>query len=103
GERPDPEAFCDRFPACRLSLLWLVNAHQFVDANAEVLAKSPPVCWPEPGEVVGDFTYLRELGRGSFAHVYLAREASAGDRPVVVKLSLEGAAEARTLGRLAHP
>ena len=38
-----------------------------------------------------------------FARVYLALEESAGDRPVALKLSAEGAAEARTLGRLSHP
>jgi serine/threonine protein kinase len=103
GQAPDPESFCARFPAYRSSLRRLLAAHQFLAANSEVLRAAPPVRWPEPGEHWGDWTLLRELGRGAFARVYLATEASTGDRPVAVKLSFEGGAEARTLGRLSHP
>jgi tetratricopeptide (TPR) repeat protein len=49
------------------------------------------------------FTIVRELARGTFARVYLATEALTGGRMVVLKCSLHGDAEARTLGRLAHP
>ena len=45
---------------------------------------------------------LRELGRGAFAHVYLARQPALGNRMVVVKVAQYGSAEAETLGRLAH-
>src|SRR5262249_8691275 len=50
----------------------------------------------------GDFLILRELGSGGLARVYLATEASEGDRPVAVKVSWENSQEARTLGRLDH-
>jgi serine/threonine protein kinase/Flp pilus assembly protein TadD len=106
GEVLDAEAFCERFPECRRSLLRLVRMH---DELSRLPAELPlpaellgPPCWPGPGEQVGDFTLLRELGRGAFARVFLATEASAGDRPVVVKLSPGGDAEARTLGPLSH-
>ncbi len=62
-----------------------------------------PVPWPSEGEVVAGFTILRELGRGTFARVYLATEAAAGDRPVALKFTLEGGAEACILGRMPHP
>jgi serine/threonine protein kinase len=55
------------------------------------------------GESFVGFELLRELGRGGFARVYLAREAALGDRTVVVKVSPSGTTEALTLGRLAHP
>lgn len=103
GENPDPEEFCGYFPAYRSSLKRLLAAHQFLADNSDLLTLSSPVRWPEVGERFGDFTLIRELGRGSFARVFLATEASTGDRPVAVKLSLEGAAEAKTLGRLEHP
>jgi serine/threonine protein kinase/Flp pilus assembly protein TadD len=103
GAAPDPESFCDRFPAHRSSLRSLIRAHQFLEANSDVLGSAPPARWPEPGEQWCDLTLVRELGRGAFAHVYLATEAATGDRPIVVKLSFNGGAEARTLGRLNHP
>lgn len=103
GQAPDPESFCARFPAYRSSLRRLLTAHQFLAANSELLRAAPPVSWPEPGQRWGDWTLVRELGRGAFARVYLATEAPTGDRPVVVKLSFEGGSEARTLGRLSHP
>jgi serine/threonine protein kinase len=103
GRPPDPESFCDQFPVYRSSLRSLIRGHQFLAANSELLGSAPPARWPGPGERWGDLTLVRELGRGAFARVYLATEASTGDRPVVVKLSFHGDAEARTLGRLNHP
>lgn len=103
GEEPEVETYCDRFPNYRSSLRRLLAAHQFLVDNSDLLSSVDPVRWPEPGQAFGDHTLLRELGRGSFARVFLATEASTGDRPVAVKLSLEGAAEAKTLGRLDHP
>jgi Flp pilus assembly protein TadD len=103
GAAPEPDSFCDRFPAHRSSLRSLIRAHQFLEANSELLGSAPPARWPEPGERWGDLALVRELGRGGFARVYLATEASTGDRPVAVKLAFNGGAEAKTLGRLNHP
>ena len=79
------------------------QAHLSLGEAAAALAAAPPLSWPEPGERLDDLIVLRELGRGSFARVYLALEESTGARPVAVKFSPEGDDEARTLGRLAHP
>jgi hypothetical protein len=103
GAAPEPDSFCDRFPAHRTSLRSLIRAHEFLEANSELLGSAPPARWPEPGEHWGDLALVRELGRGGFARVYLATEASTGDRPVAVKLAFNGGAEAKTLGRLNHP
>jgi serine/threonine protein kinase/Flp pilus assembly protein TadD len=103
GAAPDTEAFCARFPAYRSSLRRLLKTHCYLALNSERLEEAPPVRWPEAGQRCGDFTLIRELGRGAFARVYLATEVSTGDRPVAVKFSFEGGAEARTLGRINHP
>jgi serine/threonine protein kinase len=101
GERVDLLEFCDRYPACRSALFRLLSLHQEISRLPEAIP-TPEFLWPQPGNALGDLTLLRELGRGSFARVFLATEASAGDRPVVVKVSFGGQAEAHTLGRLTH-
>ncbi len=103
GDAPEPEAFCDRFPTYRMSIRRLIAGHELLENNLSAISEAVPVRWPAPGERLDDFTLLRELGRGAFARVYLALEESTGGRPVALKLSPGGAAEARTLGRLAHP
>ena len=102
GEVVDPKEFCARFPRHRSALLRLIDAHLYLSAHPELLAGGLPGPWPVTGDVVAGFTIVRELGCGAFARVYLATEASAGDRPVALKLTLEGGAEACILGRLTH-
>jgi hypothetical protein len=60
------------------------------------------VQWPAVGTEFLGFQLLRELGRGAFAHVYLARQPALGNRLVVVKVAQYGSGEAETLGRLGH-
>lgn len=59
--------------------------------------------WPKPGDVLGGFELIAVLGRGGFAHVYLAEELALGRRQVVIKASVGGGHEAGTLGKLQHP
>ncbi len=104
GAQLDIEAYCARFPSCRSALLRLLQVDLFVGDHPEyVHAERKQVLWPVVGEQRGDLTMLRPLGRGTFARVFLASEASAGGRLVAVKFSVHGDAEARTLGRLSHP
>lgn len=106
GEQPDIVEFCARFPAYRSVMLRLFDVKNGLGDNPELLSGTSAdnsLPWPEEGESRGDWTIVRELGRGRFARVYLATEASTGDRPVVLKFSVRGGAEARTLGRLSHP
>jgi serine/threonine protein kinase/Flp pilus assembly protein TadD len=103
GEKVDPDAFCDRFPAFQASLRRLIGVHQIAD---------DPLLDPDPSadtvpEVPVDFflgfALQRELGRGAFARVFLATEPALGHRRVAVKISHQGRAEAHTLGRINHP
>ena len=103
GERVAPSTFCERFPTYRHSLQRLLEVHQYLRADpaAAALLKEPK--WPAGGEEFLGFEIGEELGRGAIGRVFLARQPALGNRPVVLKLSVGGAAEAETLGRLAHP
>ncbi len=98
----DPDEFCTRYPAFQTSLRRLLRVHLDADENPELLRglRRP---WPAPGHDYLGFRLLRELGRGTFARVFLAREAAVGDRLVAVKVSVHADNEAHTLGRLDHP
>jgi serine/threonine protein kinase len=102
GEAADPDEFCAGFPRYRSALRRLIETHRYMSEHAGLLAGRPDP-WPSAGEMVAGFAIRRELGRGAFARVYLATEATAGDRPVALKLTFEGGAEACILGRLSHP
>jgi serine/threonine protein kinase len=103
GSPPDPDHFCERFPSFQASIRRLVDAHRFLDENSDLLDAGRSVEWPLAGQRFRDFRLVRELGRGAFARVYLAKEETLGDRPVAVKISLRGQGEAQTLGRIRHP
>ncbi len=103
GETPDPDDFCARFPTFQSSLRRAIQAHEFLAGNPGLLDEREAIAWPIEGETFQGFRLLRELGRGSFARVFLAAEPDLGDRLVAVKISPHGGAEAQTLGRLDHP
>lgn len=100
GEKIDRNAFCARFPTCRSALWEMLCWDAFFSKTGDERGLA---LFLQPGEHLGDYTLVRELGRGGFAQVFLARESSTGNRPVVVKLSRNGEQEARTLGPLVHP
>ncbi|MFO0879377.1 MAG: serine/threonine-protein kinase [Gemmataceae bacterium] len=106
GETIDVEAFCASFPAIESFLhrilaadLYLAEGTSFLPLPSEAPGR---VDWPLPGDTVAGCLLLRELGRGAFARVYLAREHTTGERPVALKLTQLGGNEARLLGRLHH-
>jgi serine/threonine protein kinase/tetratricopeptide (TPR) repeat protein len=103
GEAPELDRSCARYPAFKTSLRRLLEAHQFLEEAPELLAQYGTVEWPEAGGQFLGFNLLAELGRGGLARVFLASQPELGGRPVAVKVSLRGAAEAETLGRLVHP
>lgn len=73
-------------------------------ARSRRLAADFELRWtaPEPGEQFGEFELLDQLGHGAFGRVYLARQPSLADRPVVLKLSSLTGQEHLSLARLQH-
>ncbi len=102
GESIDTNTYCRRFSTFERSLGRLIAVHEFLDENSLLLATAD-IDWPAPGQIFQGFSILVELGQGAFARVFLAEETALGDRPVVIKVSRNGAAEADFLGKLRHP
>lgn len=57
---------------------------------------------PAPGAEFLGFQVTEEIGRGTFARVYLAYQGDLADRPVVLKVSSDAVRESRSLARLQH-
>ncbi|MCI0378036.1 MAG: protein kinase [Gemmataceae bacterium] len=95
--------FCDRFPTVKSSLVRLIEAHRFLEDHSELIEEQSPVSWPVPGETIGGFLLLDELGQGAFARVFRAEQSAMGGRLVAVKISRSDGFEAATLGRIEHP
>ena len=86
GERPDLDAFCDRFPTLRQSLRSIL-LDQMVLARHIEAAENVPCTGLSRGTARRLARCCAKLGRGTFARVYLALEESTGGRPVAVKFS----------------
>jgi serine/threonine protein kinase len=85
-----------RFPRWADQLGMLVDFHPVLEGR-EVGAQFP---WP--GEIVGDFRVLEELGRGAQGRVFLATQPALADRPVVLKVVAAHVHEHLSLARLQH-
>jgi serine/threonine protein kinase/Tfp pilus assembly protein PilF len=103
GELPDPEEFCERYPAIKTSLLRCVGLHHEIVESPEAVPAKPAIRWPRSGDRFLQLILVRELGRGAFSRVFLAEEPALGNRRVAVKIAHRGGREAQTLGRLDHP
>lgn len=131
GERPLTERYLDRFPHLRqcpeavleliaeelalrdefaepISLaelnerfpLWPAQLRALVQCQRALGSRTTQ--FPAPGDVLGDFHLVSELGRGSHARVYLASQPSLGSRLVVLKLGSAIGHEHLSLARLQH-
>lgn len=85
-----------RFPQWSEQVLALWECQQLL--GTESLAPQ----FPEAGDSLGEFRLMAELGRGSHGRVFLARQGSLAERPVVLKLSPRGGTEHLSLARLQH-
>jgi len=92
-----------RWQDVRSSLMRRLDVHQFLADRRDLLSPDDIEGWPAPGEEMLGFRLVEELGRGALGRVFLATEASVGNRQVVVKLSPYGGEEAEILGKLDHP
>jgi serine/threonine protein kinase/Tfp pilus assembly protein PilF len=103
GEAIDPDAFAAQFPEWRTAVRRQIEVHSYLAKRPDLSGPETPPDWPSPGNRFLGFDLQEELGRGAIARVYLAKEPAVGDRVVALKVSPGGAAEAKILGRLAHP
>ncbi len=107
GERPEPASCYERFPDLAEPLREVLEIHDLVTASphSSTHPRGPAtadVMFPESGQTIGGFHLVEELGRGSFARVFLARERQLADRLVALKVSRTGSREPQALARLQH-
>ncbi len=114
GEAPQPSSFLTQYPSFATALKRVFDIHQLVGSGStsamtlgstsfNAADDSPGrVAFPKAGQTIAGFQLVEELGRGSFARVFLARETQLADRLVALKLSLRGSREPQTLARLQH-
>jgi serine/threonine protein kinase len=80
---------------------WQGELRRLLDCNRLLGAPLEPA-FPAPGETLGEFRLLAELGTGAQGRVYLATQPQLADRPVVLKVTPCGGAEHLSLARLVH-
>ncbi len=105
GEAPVSVEYDERFPELAARLRRVFDIHDLVGQGGSAAfraATGPDVPFPESGQTTAGFRLLEELGRGSFARVFLAEERQLADRPVALKVSRAGSREPQTLARLQH-
>jgi tetratricopeptide (TPR) repeat protein len=132
GERPLAEDYLDRVPELRddpgaaLELIaeelalrdefgppttadelaarfprWQAQVRALVECQ-RAIGPRPAPSFPSPGDTLGGFRLVAELGRGAHGRVYLAEQRSLAGRPVVLKLGPTTGDEHLSLARLQH-
>jgi serine/threonine protein kinase/tetratricopeptide (TPR) repeat protein len=90
------QKFLERFPQWQSELVLLLDCHDLLQPELGRSQASPS------GPILDDFHSLAELGRGAQGRVFLARQISLGDRPVVLKVTPRHGREHLSLARLQH-
>jgi serine/threonine protein kinase len=105
GRNPDPQRYLDSFLELASGLRDFFAGQDLFDRLAPDLAPeaqdTPAVtglALPTPGERVGGFELLEEVGRGGMGVVFKARQTELG-RVVALKMICRGQAEAAELAR----
>lgn len=75
-----------------------------ISASAALLSQwaNSEATFPPIGCTFIGFHIERELGRGAFGRVYLARQGDLAGRPVALKIACDSIAESQTLAQLQH-
>ncbi len=97
----DATELVERFPQWRREVESLLECRRLIEPGLQVdpaLETSDPMA----ARTLGDFALLSELGQGAQGRVYLARQRSLGDRPVVLKVTTCHGREHLSLARLQH-
>jgi serine/threonine protein kinase/tetratricopeptide (TPR) repeat protein len=80
----------------------LIRELQGADPGAAQRLARALMALPTEGFHVPGFRLLRELGRGAFARVYLARQEDLAQRLVALKVAIDLRGESQTLAQLQH-
>ena len=85
-----------RFPQWQAQLGVLFRFQRLLTTNADETR------FPRPGETIGEFLLVAEMGRGAHGRVFLACQPSLGGREVVLKIVRKHSGEHLRLARLQH-
>ena len=96
GDKDAQDQLARRFPRWARELAVMLDCHNLVHARLA------PADFPNVGESLGDFALLAELGRGKESRVFLARQSTLANRPVVIKVTPRSGQEFQSLARLQH-
>ncbi len=96
GSEQSEESLFARFPQWRHRLQILLECDRLLGPGEDL----PD--YPAPGEALGNFRLLVELGHGARGRVFLATQPALADRPVVLKLTPREGCEDLSLARLQH-
>ena len=102
GLNPVPAEYLSRFPAQSDSLGRLLCLHDAFTSR-DLRRGTEPADLPGVGDEIGPYALERELGRGAFARVFLARQADLDERYVVLKVATKITPEHRLMARARHP
>jgi serine/threonine protein kinase/tetratricopeptide (TPR) repeat protein len=105
GTAPDPCEYFVRFPGHKSALARLLEVHR--ECTSSLLRRwfdgaPSDLELPVAGDSIGPFLLRRELGRGSFARVFLAEQSNLENRLVVVKVTTRPTREPWLLARVRH-
>ena len=101
GDSLDVEAFCERYPDWRDSLVSQLQYHRLFSKAAGLNGATSR--FPEAGTHFEEFELSSLIGKGGSSRVFLARDLSLGGKRVVLKVSLDRGQEPKTQGALDHP
>ncbi len=99
ADKRDHDATVDQLGSTLLPMTGMTQATSLPEVIDNIVR---PVNFPKLDETVGVFHLKSELGRGAFAHVYLAEQINLGKRLVAVKISKAEGDEPEILARLQH-
>ena len=95
GDNDVEQDLLRRFPQWTQPLRVMLDCHR-------LLQPETPPDYPLPGDRLGEFHLLSELGRGGRGRVFLASQSDLADRLVVLKLTPLDGVEHLSLARLQH-
>lgn len=84
GKEPDREKYIEAYPELARSLRGLFKTLEFVEATGRTLNAARL----EEGQALGDFTIVREIGRGGMGVVYEATQTSLNRRVALKVLAM---------------